>query len=424
MKLFQFIKLKLGLVAVLVLLSSCDSVDDNFRDGHIWSGYDDEPENPENPENPGNPLVANVETAEGLREALLSATSGDSIIVAAGEYNFDTPLTISNSGTSDDPIVVIAQDERPIINFSAMEENSSNRGLIIDQDYWKVKGFIFEEAGDNGMLVSGNYNIIEFCDFRRNSDTGLQIDNGGSNNLVLNCDSYFNADSSIENADGFACKLTAGTGNKFEGCRAWNNLDDGWDGYLRDNDNISTTYENCWAIKNGFLEDGTEGNGDGNGFKTGGSDDKDLKHNATYIRCLAVGNTHDGFDHNSNRGTVIIYNCSAYENGNNYNFSNTNPLEELIIKNSVSLNASNSFNATSTDISSNTWMDGFSVSPNDFESLMVEELTAARQEDGSLPEISFMHLVAGSELIDAGEEVQGVEFNGTAPDLGAFEFEN
>ena len=69
-------------------------------------------------------------------------------------------------------------------------------------------------------------------------------------------------------------------------------------------------------------------------------------------------------------------------------------------------------------------MDGFSVSPNDFESLMVEELTAARQEDGSLPEISFMHLVAGSELIDAGEEVQGVEFNGTAPDLGAFEFEN
>ena len=47
MKLFQFIKLKLGLVAVLVLLSSCDSVDDNFRDGPIWSGYDDEPENVE-----------------------------------------------------------------------------------------------------------------------------------------------------------------------------------------------------------------------------------------------------------------------------------------------------------------------------------------------------------------------------------------
>ena len=192
--------------------------------------------------------------------------------------------------------------------------------------------------------------------------------------------------------------------------------------YLRENDNITTTYTNCWAINNGYLEDGTEGLGDGNGFKTGGSDDKDLSHNASYIRCLAVGNIYDGFDHNSNRGKVEIYNCSAYMNGRDYAFSNTNPLEELIIKNSISLAGTNSFNATTTDLSNNTWNDDFSVSEADFENLMVEELTAERQADGSLPQISFMHLVSGSDLIDAGVEVDGVEFNGTAPDLGAFEF--
>ena len=415
MKLINLLKFNLFLFTLLTLLSSCESVDDNYRNGPIWSGYED-------PENPTPPEAINVTTAQGLRDALLAANAGDSIIVASGIYEFDAPLSVLSSGTEEQPIVVIAEGERPTLDFSVMEENAANRGWNLDQDYWKIKGIKIEGAGDNGMYIAGSNNHIEFCDFLRNKDTGLQIGDGGANNLILNCDSYYNADSSIENADGFACKLTAGTGNKFEGCRAWNNLDDGWDGYLRENDNITTTYTNCWAINNGYLEDGTEGLGDGNGFKTGGSDDKNLKHNASYIRCLAVGNIYDGFDHNSNRGKVEIYNCSAYMNGRDYAFSNTNPLEELIIKNSISLDGTNSFNATTTDLSNNTWNDDFSVSEADFENLMVEELTAERQADGSLPQISFMHLVSGSDLIDAGVEVDGVEFNGTAPDLGAFEF--
>ncbi|MBW2961757.1 right-handed parallel beta-helix repeat-containing protein [Mesonia aestuariivivens] len=415
MRISNLIKFKLCLLAILAILSSCESVDDNYSDGSVWSGYQD-------PDEPTQPIAVNVNSAEGLRDALLAANAGDSIIVAAGNYEFSAPLSVLASGTENEPIVVMAQGERPLLDFSVMEENASNRGFNLDQDYWKIKGIIIEGAGDNGMVISGSNNIIEFCDFRRNKDTGLQIGNGGANNLILNCDSYFNADSSIENADGFACKLDAGTGNKFEGCRTWNNLDDGWDGYLRDNDNITTTYMNCWAINNGYLEDGTPGLGDGNGFKTGGSDDKDLSHNALYIRCLAVGNIYDGFDHNSNRGTVTIYNCSAYGNGRNYAFSSTNPLQELIIKNAISFNGANSFDATTTNISNNSWNDGLSVSEEDFESLMAEELTNPRQADGSLPEVTFMNLVSGSDLIDAGLEVEGVEFNGAAPDLGAFEF--
>lgn len=363
-----------------------------------------------------------VKTSVEIRNALTSAKKGDTILVKKGTYYFSKPLRVNHSGTSQNFIYFLAESERPIFDFSAMQEHPDHKGFLLDQNYWNIKGIKFRKAGDNGMKITGNHNIIEYCDFSENADTGLQIDNGASENLILNCDSFFNADSSIENADGFACKLEAGSGNVFKDCRAWNNLDDGWDGYLRNNDDISTKYENCWAIRNGYLKDNSLGKGDGNGFKTGGSDDKNLKHNASYIRCLAVGNIYDGFDHNNNRGKVEIYNCSAYMNGRNYAFSNTNPLEELIIKNSISLDGTNSFNATTTDLANNSWMDDFSVSEADFENLMVEELTAERQADGSLPQISFMHLVSGSDLIDAGVEVDGVEYNGTAPDLGAFEF--
>ncbi|MEI8635135.1 hypothetical protein P4S72_29960 [Vibrio sp. PP-XX7] len=118
--------------------------------------------------------------------------------------------------------------------------------------------------------------------FYENSDTGLQLDNGAAYNFVKNSDSYYNADSSLENADGFAAKLKAGTGNYFYGCRSWNNLDDGFDGYLRDNgSSVTTTWEYSWMIRNGYQKNGSLGVGDGNGFKTGGSDDKDLAHNGT-----------------------------------------------------------------------------------------------------------------------------------------------
>jgi len=42
-----------------------------------------------------------------------------------------------------------------------MTENSSNRGIVLDAKYWHVKGITIKGAGDNGMLLSGHYNIIE-----------------------------------------------------------------------------------------------------------------------------------------------------------------------------------------------------------------------------------------------------------------------
>lgn len=368
-----------------------------------------------------------VQTSQEFLAAIAVASAGQTIYVRGGNYVFNSTIQVTGNGADGNFISVLpypSDTERPLFDFSSMSENSSNRGIELSGDYWHIKGIDVFAAGDNGMHITGDNNLIEFCTFSQNADTGLQLDNGASNNTILNCDSFFNADSTLENADGFAAKLNVGSGNKFIGCRAWQNLDDGWDGYLRNTDNVATYYENCWAFRNGYLMNGTIGAGDGNGFKTGGSDDKTLKHNAIYKNCVAAGNVYDGFDHNSNRGTIEIYNGSAYDNGRNISFSSTNIAMGLIIKNSVSLSSGSidSFNATTTDITNNGWQNGLSTTAADFISLDINLLDAPRNADGSLPTVDFMRLVNSSDLIDQGVDV-GLPFNGTAPDLGAFETE-
>ncbi len=368
-----------------------------------------------------------VDNEGDLLTALSNANPGDKIYLKEGTYSFNSTISISKSGTEGNLISLLpypGDEGRPLFDFSAMAENSSNRGIQLNGSYWHIKGIDVYNAGDNGMFIKGHDNLIEFCTFFENSDSGLQIGNGASNNTVLNCDSYYNADSSIENADGFACKLDAGDGNKFIGCRAWQNLDDGWDGYMRGNDNITTVYENCWAIRNGILKNGTVGGGDGNGFKTGGSDDKDLKHHGIFTNCIAAGNVVDGFDHNSNRGDVTLYNCAGHDNGRNINFGSGNIANSLIIKNTVSIGGGgDSYLATTTDITNNSWQNGLSATEADYESLDIDLLLAPRQEDGSLPDVDYMKLLNTSDLINKGVDV-GLEYNGAAPDIGAFESVN
>ena len=366
-----------------------------------------------------------VSTPTEFINALVAVTAGGTIFIREGQYVFTSRISISKNGASGNLISILPHPDnigRVKLDFSGMAENSANRAITLSGSYWHIKGLDVFGAGDNGMFIGGSNNLIEFCSFSECKDSGLQIGSGGSNNIILNCDSYNNADATVENADGFACKLDAGTGNKFIGCRAWQNLDDGWDGYLRGADNITTTYENCWAFRNGYLKNGTLGGGDGNGFKTGGSDDKLLKHNAIYKNCIAAGNVFDGFDHNSNRGNVELYNCGAYSNGKNISFSSSNIANSLTIKNTISLlgNSSDGYAATTINITNNSWQNGLIANGSDFVSLNINLLSSPRKTDGSLPDIDFMKLVPGSDLIDKGVNV-GLPFNGVAPDLGAFE---
>ncbi len=357
-----------------------------------------------------------------LPKAVTVSIAGDTIYVRGGTYSIATTITISKSGTSLAYFHLYAYPgERPLLDFSPMAISSSNRGIKLNGSFWHVKGFDIHKAGDNGMFVGGSNNIIEFCSFFENSDTGLQLGSGASNNEVINCDSFDNVDPGQGNADGFAPKLDVGTGNYFYGCRSWQNSDDGWDGYMRGANNVSTTLENCWTFKNGYLKDGTPSTGNGNGFKMGGSDLRDLEHNMTLIHCLAFDNRVKGFDQNNNKGSMTLLNGSAYRNGTNYSISQAlDSGKVLTVINCLAYGAYGSIGSFAIQ-QTNSWMPGFSVGASDFVSLDTSGVRGPRKPDGSLPDVQFLHLAEGSDLIDTGTDI-GLPYEGTAPDLGCFEF--
>lgn len=381
-----------------------------------------------------------------------SVTAGDSIIVRGGLYSFTSMQSCSKSGSSSNFLhIVNYPGEIPILDFRNQAYSSSNQGVKISGNYVHFKGFIVQGAGDNGLQVTGSYNKIENCTFRWNCDSGLQMKTG-SNNLILNCDSYENFDymtggtSSPDyggNADGFADKQYSNTGtNTYRGCRSWKNSDDGWDSYEKIG---NTVYDSCWCYANGpanfdmtdhirFKKDSAawfskfkdasnryviKNYGNGNGFKLGGNY---TANNATMTNCVSVGNTVKGFDQNNNNGMMILYNCTSYKNQYNYGFSNSS-YGTLIIKNSASLTStkSNSFNCKSVTQAYNSWNSGFSCVVADFVSLDITQMLNERQADGSLPEISLLHQTSTSGMIDKGTNV-GLAYTGTAPDLGAFEY--
>jgi hypothetical protein len=360
-----------------------------------------------------------------IPKAISVAVAGDTIYIRNGTYPSSTKISIgSKSGASSSNMCNLwaYPGERPILDFSSMVVNSSNRGVSISGSYWYVKGFDIYKAGDNGMYISGSNNIIEFCRFYENNDTGLQLDNGASNNQILNCDSYFNADLLQGNADGFSPKLNVGTGNYFYGCRAWQNSDDGWDGLLQSpNTNVSTTIENCWSFQNGYLKSGALSSGNGNGFKMGGNY---LEHNATLKNCLTFDNKSKGFDQNHDLGSMTLYNCTSYRNtGNNYSiYEALDTGKTLTLMNCMEFGNKRNIGAFAVLITDSWMSPPFAVTPSaaDFMSLDTTGVRGPRKSDGSLPDINFMHLAPGSQFIDAGTNV-GLPFNGLAPDLGAFE---
>jgi len=357
-----------------------------------------------------------VSSTADLVTAVGNAAAGDSIIVASGTYSCPSIIKLEKSGSAEKMIHLIGSiGNRPVLDFSSMAVESGNQGLKLSGNYWYIKGIIIKGAGDNGLLIQGgNSNVVDFCDFLENRDTGCQLKGGAANNKIINCDSYNNRDPDEGDADGFAPKMDVGSGNTFIGCRAWNNSDDGWDGYLRGADNVSTRLENCWCFKNGYRKDGSASTGNGNGFKMGGSDDKTLKHNFTLIRCLAFQNRVKGFDQNNNRGAMTLYNCTGFSNGTNYSIDGSS--STLTVKNCVA--AGSGSNALSGGSQSN---NNLSAANSNFVSVDPASAYSPRKEDGSLPDITFMHLVSGSNLIDAGTVIDGVTYNDAKPDLGCFE---
>ncbi len=186
---------------------------------------------------------------------ITSGPKGGTIYLRVGTYFITPGLKPSYSGSKDSYHRLFAYPGEKIIIDCSQLSGSSNR-IQLNYNFWHIKGIKIKNSHHNGINVAGSFNFIEDCKIHNNKNTGLNIGRADSyplpsHNSILNCDSYFNydPDKNGENADGFGIKYNTGNGNEFNGCRAYNNSDDGWDFWMPDS---TVTSDSCFAFRNGI----------------------------------------------------------------------------------------------------------------------------------------------------------------------------
>ena len=423
-----------------------------------------------------------------VSKALSLMEPGDTLYLRGGTYRYTATIALDQRGSELERLCIFNYPgESPVLNFYDIFSTYTNlsssargsaRGFKITGDYYYLKGLEICQAPDNGIKIEGSHNICELLILHHNGDSGIQIGLGKddpdapdqvANNLIKNCDSYRNLDwgTTYENADGFACKLSPGANNRFTGCRAWQNADDGWDFYMT---HYPIYLDSCWTFGNGnpdlaskedldweFGQNNTiptSWSGDGNGFKLGG-DGWAAKHEIRNCIAFDGHQTGAGFNENNNADSLFIFNCVSWQGIKNYRVR-AYPSD---IRNCISFDAKNSgqdqlYNLAEGTVSlNNSWdqIEGNVLVPyqtttnelfdqksiyDEFVSTSKEDFLAPRQADGSLPDNGFGRLKANSIFIDRGSNiVRGVDpvnfrpmdielsnYFGLAVDLGAYEY--
>ena len=268
-------------------------------------------------------------------------------------------------------------------SYIGKASSDSAVGIRITGSNYTLQNLIVEHAPDNGIQIKGTSagnNKVSNCITRYNKDAGLQVTAGAYQNTIEYVCSYRNCDVYTRggNADGFAPKLGAGSGNTFSYCCAWDNSDDGWDSYDKSGDvtpDISYTYcavwnngnpdvftgkydfdngnsldENLLLVQlieaqdssfatnyangqfslptNSFIQTdagtislstwtGSSYDGNPNGFKLG-SAYSNSSATRTLSYCLAFDESKKGFDNNNSSVTGNFNHCIAFDNGYNY----------------------------------------------------------------------------------------------------------
>ncbi len=248
-----------------------------------------------------------VTTESALKTAVANASAGTTIKLGSN-ITLTSTLQLLTSGTSSSRIYLNGNGKTLTCSFS------SGWGVKCNGSYWTISNVTITKAPDCGIVcqVGSHVNLL-YVKTTWNGDSGIQVYNSASYAYVYKCESYYNYDSANggENADGFACKLSAGKGNQFVSCIAAYNSDDGWDLYGQP---YTVTMTSCTAKYNGYYPSygTTTENGDGNGFKLGSSG---ICVSHTLTSCVSNYNLGCGYDGNGNTGSMTMTNCTATGNG-------------------------------------------------------------------------------------------------------------
>jgi hypothetical protein len=378
------------------------------------------------------------------------AVAGDTVLFRGGTYSFTAGTTSCTSQTATVDAITLNKSgssastirywnfpgEKPVFNFSGMTDNCRIKGFDVTGSFLHLRGLEVTGVRQNnnlnheswGIWISGSNNTFEKIDTHNNMGPGLFIQNGGGN-LVLNSDSHDNYDplsstGAGTNADGFGAHIPANRpGNVFRSDRAWWNSDDGFDLI---NAFSSVTIENSWAWRNGYLPETTTRAGDGNGFKAGGYGGVFVSNGVKHIVRTSVAflNRAAGFYANHHTVANDYFNNTSYSNGVDYNMLGINSSGAAVglgnLRNNIAYVGTLTSNMSGTSASFNSWNLGITITNSQFQSVSTSGWNVSRQSDGSLPVLPSLRLAPGSGLIDRGANV-GLPFNGSAPDLGAFE---
>jgi len=371
-----------------------------------------------------------------LERAQQAAAPGDTVWIRGGVYRFSgtsraVGVSFTKSGTADKPIRYFAyQAEVPIFDLFELKPQERVTGLDVRCNDihlrgLEVRGVRQQIVGDSwSVRVRGDRNVLERLNVHDGQAPGIFITSGASN-LILNCDSHHNYDplESGGNGDGFGCHSTGGD-NVLRGCRAWANSDDGYD-FI--NAPGTCTVERSWAFRNGFVPDTNMAAGNGAGFKSGGFGSPPKIPSSGVPRHvvrfnLAFRNRAQGFYANHHPGGLDFLNNTAFANGVNFDMLVEGGTSTHELHNNLAAGSGGTvMRFTGGDDEGNSWNLPVMVTNADFVSMDEMQAVAARQADGSLPEIGLMHLVQGSDLLDRGLDI-GQPFAGSKPDLGAFEY--
>jgi hypothetical protein len=409
-----------------------------------------------------------------IQYAIDQLREGDTLFIRSGVYYPTSYVQIDTySGTESNPICVfgypsdVLAGNKPVIDCDNLYQSS---GLALeDVDYWILKDFDVRNARQDGATVDMRgvqaYGCLYVYFINIGSyghgGPGFELSNAGGTHQTIgyfiNCDSYNNCDtiSDGNDADGFGNNgyywwtgdsinmrledTTKWVKGYYINCRAWNNSDDGF-GHAYGS---YAYHENCYSINNGNVVGMT---GDGRGFTVGHQYYTPPDNQYTFTNCLSAYNGRTGFRINSS-GEIYSSNVKFYNNTALYNHSgfNTNVVDGLethpvIYRNNIAFPHDDSIGwwpdydaafvldpAFYPTYDHNSWdIEGITLTADDFILLDTTGCTAPRQVDGSLPDNDFYnyygHLSPTSDLIDVGINV-GLPFGGSAPDLGAFEYD-